>query len=79
VWGFLKYYHPKVAKGNYDWDRQLIEKLPLIKTCNTKEETSSLYFEWINSFGNIKTRRHLTDSTSRSFTKNLNVGWMAML
>ncbi|UZF07411.1 hypothetical protein D9O39_02430 [Riemerella anatipestifer] len=19
VWGFLKYYHPQVAKGNYNW------------------------------------------------------------
>ena len=24
VWGFLKYYHPSVAKGEFDWDSQLI-------------------------------------------------------
>ena len=27
VWGFLKYYHPFVAKGSYNWDNQLIEKI----------------------------------------------------
>ena len=27
VWGFLKYYHPNVAKGTYNWDNQLIEKI----------------------------------------------------
>jgi hypothetical protein len=26
VWGFLKYYHPQVAKGNLNWDQQLFKK-----------------------------------------------------
>ncbi|RYZ67733.1 MAG: hypothetical protein EOP09_10555, partial [Proteobacteria bacterium] len=25
VWGFLKYYHPQVARGKIDWDGQLIQ------------------------------------------------------
>lgn len=29
VWGFLKYYHPKVSKGKFDWYQQLIEKIPI--------------------------------------------------
>lgn len=76
VWGFLKYYHPQVSKGKYNWDSQLIEKLPLIKSCNSKEASSRLYIDWVNSLGKIKPRKHFTDSTSRSFTKNLNVGWI---
>lgn len=27
VWGFLKYYHPQVAKGNLNWDQVLLEIL----------------------------------------------------
>jgi carboxyl-terminal processing protease len=76
VWGFLKYYHPQVSKGKYDWDHQLIEKLPLVKSCNTKEDVCRVYIDWIRSLGKIKTRKNLTDSTSRSFTKNLNIGWI---
>ncbi len=76
VWGFLKYYHPEVAKGTFDWDRQLIEKLPLVKTCNTKEETSRFYLEWINSLGNINICKHRTDSSSQNFTQNLNIAWI---
>ena len=30
VWGFLKYYHPNVAKGNFNWDEQLLNTLPKI-------------------------------------------------
>jgi len=76
VWGFLKYYHPQVAKGRYNWDRQLIDKLPLVKSACTKEAISRLYLDWINSLGAIQPRKHVTDSTSRSFTRNLTVGWI---
>lgn len=30
VWGFMKYYHPEIAKGNYYWDKHLFEVLKLI-------------------------------------------------
>lgn len=28
VWGFLKYYHPAIAKGKTDWDCALPHKNP---------------------------------------------------
>lgn len=31
VWGFLKYYHPNVAKGNFNWDEHLLTILPKIE------------------------------------------------
>ena len=40
VWGFLKYYHPKVANGEKNWDQQLFEVLPKIKQAKSKEEFS---------------------------------------
>ena len=36
VWGFLKYYHPNVAKGNFNWDEQLLNTLPKIIQSKTK-------------------------------------------
>src|SRR5678815_5215483 len=27
VWGFLKYYHPDAAKGNPDWDKELVRMI----------------------------------------------------
>lgn len=32
VWGFLKYFHPKVATGMYDWDLALIESIQALLT-----------------------------------------------
>ena len=28
IWGFLKYHHPEIAKGNYNWDYELFRMLP---------------------------------------------------
>jgi len=41
VWGFLKYYHPEVAAGKYNWDEQFIGILPEIR----KAENSTEYFD----------------------------------
>ena len=27
IWGFLKYHHPEVGKGKYDWDDELLQFL----------------------------------------------------
>ena len=39
VWGFLKYYHPNVAKGTYNWDNQLIEKIKEAEKTETKNNS----------------------------------------
>lgn len=28
VWGFLKYHHPVISKGAYNWDEELFKMLP---------------------------------------------------
>ena len=56
VWGFLKYYHPNVADGTYNWDQQLFDVLPKIKEAKTKQEYSEVLVNWINSLGEISPR-----------------------
>ena len=53
VWGFLKYYHPNVAKGTYNWDNQLIEKIKeasnqIEQDLNKSEKVFSL-FGWVRN------------------------------
>ncbi|MBL7881618.1 MAG: peptidase S41, partial [Chryseobacterium gambrini] len=38
VWGFLKYYHPNVAKGQFDWDQQLFQKIDELENINNKDQ-----------------------------------------
>ncbi len=53
VWGFLKYYHPEVGKGNYNWDYELFRILPTYLKATTKIERNNLLLEWINNMGEV--------------------------
>ncbi len=51
IWGFLKYYHPNIAKGDYNWDFELFRILPkVIKAKNTNERDEYL-LAWIQKLG----------------------------
>ncbi len=73
VWGFLKYYHPKVAAGKFDWDQQLFDILPKVQKVQNKKELSLLLKEWIISLGKIKSRVKQQDH--EYFDKNFNLDW----
>ena len=53
VWGYLKYYHPNVAKGNFDWDSELINIIPAILETNTIEQRDDILLKWIYNLGNL--------------------------
>ncbi len=78
VWGFLKYYHPKVAKGKFDWDKQLFEILPAIEKSTSKDELSAIYLTWIESLGEVKLCKSCNnlEDTTQVFTKNFDLDWM---
>jgi carboxyl-terminal processing protease len=49
VWGFLKYYHPDAARGNPDWDKELVRMIPLVKAAGSKEAFNKLIADWYAS------------------------------
>ena len=59
VWGLLKYNHPAVADGLYNWDYELFRKLPAFLACTTVEERNDIITEWIASIGGFKTSKTL--------------------
>ncbi|MCX6226080.1 MAG: S41 family peptidase [Bacteroidia bacterium] len=57
VWGFLKYYHPNVAAGNYNWDYELFRVLPRIIDAKTSSDRDKILSDWIASLGTFKVGR----------------------
>lgn len=78
VWGFLKYFHPDVANGKFNWDEELFKILPEIKNSRSKEELSEIYLKWINGLGDIETCTNceLKDGVEY-FDKNFNLDWIS--
>jgi carboxyl-terminal processing protease len=77
VWGFLKYYHPVVAKGSIDWDMEYMTRVQTLSSLTTKQQVSAYYLNWINSLGKIKRCKSCDLDTAGKFTRNLNLGWLS--
>lgn len=76
VWGFLKYYHPKVAGGEVNWDNQLLEKLPRIEKAQTKEEFSLILENWIDELGPVQEVAPIAvPKDTELFDKNFDLSW----
>lgn len=55
VWGFLKYYHPAVARGDYNWDYELFRVLSKILESKNPAERNSALSAWVESLGTFET------------------------
>lgn len=54
IWGFLKYYHPHVARGQRNWDQELIEKIPQVLAAQDKETLNEIYAAWLEALGKVR-------------------------
>jgi hypothetical protein len=72
VWGFLKYYHPAIAKGDYNWDYELFRILSKIILCKTDKERNDILLKWINTLGDVeKVNQIKIDDSSIKFRPDL--------
>jgi hypothetical protein len=51
VWGLLKYYHPHIASGKYNWDYELFRTAPKLLKENVNAD--NLLTDWIKSLGDF--------------------------
>ena len=64
IWGFLKYYHPNIAKGEYNWDYELFRILPKILNSDNKKNRDSILTKWIASFGEFSQGKEIVIKSS---------------
>ena len=65
IWGFLKYHHPAVASGNYNWDYELFRILSKIQAAGNKTEKQDLLISWIDSLGTFKQQKYVGQKSAR--------------
>jgi len=53
VWGFLKYYHPKVTSGERHWDYELFRVLPAILAAPNHTAANTALQQWIATLGAV--------------------------
>lgn len=77
IWGFLKYYHPQVADGQYDWNQQLFEQMQRLEKINNKAEGMQLYLDWINALGAIPPCKKCAKANKKNHLEhNFDLSWL---
>ncbi|MDR3697458.1 S41 family peptidase [Mucilaginibacter sp.] len=51
LWGFLKYHHPVIAQGNYNWDAKLFRIMPAVNKAKNNRELSNVLEKWVDGLG----------------------------
>lgn len=64
VWGLLKYHHPDISKGKYNWDGKFIKLFGKIKEIDNEDKTDSTLLAFVNQFDrkNLVIRDEAIDS-----------------
>jgi len=77
VWGFLKYYHPKVNEGKINWDKQLVDIITKLEDVKTKQDLSDTYIKWIESLGEVQSCGNCEpNKENKYFDKNFDLAWL---
>jgi C-terminal processing protease CtpA/Prc len=59
VWGFLKYYHPNIASGNFNWDFELFRIIPKVLNSGNTGERDDVLADWINNLGKFESGKEI--------------------
>lgn len=76
IWGFLKYHHPEVAKGNLDWDSEFMTRIKDLSSLTSKEDIANYYEAWLVKLGKVKSCKACTIEVKSEFTFNKNFEWL---
>jgi len=69
LWGFLKYHHPQVGKGNYNWDYELFRVLPVYLKAENGAERDKVLLNWINKYGEIPVCTNCKETPLNAYLK----------
>jgi len=71
VWGFLKYHHPQVTEGCFDWDAELVARIAELETATGDART--LLAGWIAALGERPCEKPPVDDVQ----SRPDIGWLA--
>lgn len=63
IWGYLKYYHPNIQKGMYNWDAELFRLIPRLIEIK-EEERDTFLVNWIKGLGEYQTTKYELDTNN---------------
>lgn len=79
IWGLLKYQHPEVSKGTFNFNEEFITECEQLENITTQEELNAALLQWIKKFdlrkSKFKTNPKLL-SKNNIFKKSADDAWI---
>ena len=76
VWGFVKYFHSEVAKGNINWDRELMETLRNVKDNVSNQDFTNSLLSMLEMAGEMAIPASPLPELHDSLKYNLDLNWL---
>lgn len=73
VWGFMKYYHPAVRNGKFNWDYELFKIIPGVVSSRSLQARNKILYDWVASFAYSGYKQ---DNIDLNDTKKTGFSWM---
>jgi C-terminal processing protease CtpA/Prc len=76
VWGFVKYYHPAVARGDYNFDAELLRVLPKVLASKDLGARSEVLSAWLTSLGPVPACRSCREPAAKTVRLQPDLAWL---
>jgi C-terminal processing protease CtpA/Prc len=76
VWGFVKYYHPAVARGDYNLDAELLRVLPKVLASQDLGARSEVLSAWVTSLGPVPACRGCREPAAKTVRLLPDLAWL---
>ena len=76
VWGFVKYYHPAVARGDYNLDAAMLRVLPQVLGSKTAAARSQVLSTWVAGFGPVPACATCREPARDSIHMQADLAWL---
>ncbi|MBO0359799.1 hypothetical protein J0X19_17690 [Hymenobacter sp. BT186] len=77
VWGFVKYYHPAVAAGNFNMDAELFRVLPSVLAAPNEKSRSQLLSTWVAKFGEVPVCKTCKELPANKVRLQPDLAWLS--
>lgn len=76
VWGFVKYYHPAVARGDYNLDAELLRVLPKVLAAPNLKARSEVLGAWVSSLGPVPACTSCREPAAKDVRLQPDLAWL---
>jgi C-terminal processing protease CtpA/Prc len=76
VWGLMKYHHPEISNGKYDWDSIFIELCTKLEPIKNQSEMNDLLLNFVGSYKTNKLKEKNANAEEGLFLKNKDYSWI---